>query len=148
MKSCKKCKATKDNSEFYACKRNKDGLFGSCKECIKLAVRENRKKRYDQYSEYERKRYQENEDRRKRLQNGAKIWRQKNPIAYKAQTKVGNALRDGKLEKEPCLFCGCEQVHAHHNDYQKPLDVVWLCPKCHQRMHANFPEHHGHGASV
>jgi hypothetical protein len=28
--------------------------------------------------------------------------------------------------------------------YSKPLDVVWLCVKCHQRIHAAFPELHGH----
>jgi ribosomal protein S27AE len=56
---------------------------------------------------------------------------------------VGNAVRNGRLTKEPCLFCGEEKVHAHHRDYSKPLDVIWLCPKCHNRLHAAFPETEG-----
>ncbi|RUU22662.1 hypothetical protein EN883_18610 [Mesorhizobium sp. M7A.F.Ca.AU.002.06.1.1] len=70
-------------------------------------------------------------------------WREENPVAYKAQTAVSNAVRDGRLFKQPCEFCGDDEVHAHHRDYTKPLEVVWLCPKCHHRLHALFPELEG-----
>lgn len=75
----------------------------------------------------------------------SKQWRIKNPEAYKAQTAVGNALRDGKLRRLPCAMCGTTtNVHAHHSDYTKPLMVRWLCAKCHRRLHASFPELGGH----
>ncbi|TIX28948.1 MAG: hypothetical protein E5V35_00095 [Mesorhizobium sp.] len=70
-------------------------------------------------------------------------WREENPVAYRAQTAVSNAVRDGRLFKQPCEFCGDDEVHAHHRDYTKPLEVVWLCPKCHHRLHALFPELEG-----
>lgn len=144
MKICKECEEKKPLSGFYKQGKN---LFGKCKECIKRRVRNNRALKFDQYSKYEKNRYKQNENRRKRLTKSAKEWRLRYPEAYKAQTAVGNALRDGKIIKEPCSFCNStSNVHAHHNDYSKPLDVVWLCAKCHHRIHAKFPQIHGHHA--
>jgi hypothetical protein len=68
-------------------------------------------------------------------------WRKQHPDAYRAQTAVGNALRDKKLVKMPCEICGTtKDVHAHHKDYSKPLDVTWLCALHHHRLHSIFPE--------
>ena len=33
MKICTKCNHEKENSEFHACKQNKDGLYNHCKTC-------------------------------------------------------------------------------------------------------------------
>lgn len=39
-----------------------------------------------------------------------------------------------------CSDCGAVgKVHGHHEDYDKPLDVVWLCPKCHVAAHRGYP---------
>src|SRR6185312_3724336 len=85
--------------------------------------------------------------RKTHIRNISKSWREKHPLAYQAQTAVGNAIRDGKLRKGPCSICGTtDGVHAHHRDYTRPLDVTWLCPKCHHRLHATFPELSGHQA--
>jgi hypothetical protein len=43
-------------------------------------------------------------------------------------------LKRGKISKQPCK-CGCETVEAHHDDYSKPLEVIWLCRKCHLELH-------------
>lgn len=48
------------------------------------------------------------------------------------QVKTGRIVRPDKCSK-------CEDkgiIHGHHPDYGKPLEVVWLCAKCHQRHHA------------
>lgn len=72
------------------------------------------------------------------------IWREKNPTAYKAQIAVSNAVRTGKLNKEPCSICASElNIHAHHKNYARPLKVIWLCARCHHRLHAIFPELEG-----
>lgn len=54
---------------------------------------------------------------------------------YEARYKANNARRDGILIPEPCEVCGNEKVQMHHEDYEKPLDVTWLCKKCHQNHH-------------
>lgn len=42
----------------------------------------------------------------------------------------------GKLQAQPCQCCGSNQsVEKHHNDYSRPLDVEWLCRKCHKAEH-------------
>lgn len=52
-----------------------------------------------------------------------------------AWRKTKHAIESGKLVRQPCA-CGNEQSQAHHEDYSKPLEVVWLCASCHQRHHA------------
>lgn len=48
--------------------------------------------------------------------------------------------RRGKLERQPCAKCGSEDSQRHHEDYSKPLDVVWLCRACHIAHHKNAIE--------
>jgi hypothetical protein len=54
-----------------------------------------------------------------------------NPEKRKCRDLVNSAIRYGKLKREPC-FCG-KEADAHHEDYSKPFDIVWLC-KYHHRM--------------
>lgn len=44
----------------------------------------------------------------------------------------------GALQKAACQNCGKPGRHAHHEDYEKPLDVVWLCTKCHGSRHSEL----------
>lgn len=52
-----------------------------------------------------------------------------------AHKKVQAAIRRGLLIRQPCNVCGNPQSHAHHEDYAKPLDVIWLCSPCHVQLH-------------
>lgn len=52
-----------------------------------------------------------------------------------ARSYVGVYVRRGKITKEPCVKCGNEDSQAHHEDYNKPLDVIWLCRECHMELH-------------
>lgn len=65
-----------------------------------------------------------------------KRWRAKNPEKVKAHGKVLNALRRGRIKRKPCEKCGRAKATAHHEDYSKPLDVTWLCARCHRQLHA------------
>jgi len=62
----------------------------------------------------------------------------------RANDILDNALRYGKLHNpEKCSVCGDEgrfsdgrtSIQGHHDDYNKPLDVRWLCQRCHHEWH-------------
>jgi len=69
----------------------------------------------------------------------AKLYRQRNPQKFRARWTVGNHKRSGRLKPEPCSRCGAEKAQAHHEDYNHPLDMVWLCQRCHAREHKKKP---------
>lgn len=56
-------------------------------------------------------------------------------LRYDAMIAVRNALRTGTLNPEPCAVCGETTTDAHHEDYNKPLDIVWLCRSHHRLRH-------------
>lgn len=41
---------------------------------------------------------------------------------------VRTAIRNGSIKRKPCQVCG-ERAEAHHEDYRKPLKIIWLCHK-------------------
>jgi len=53
------------------------------------------------------------------------------------------ALQSGLLTPGPCEECGQELAHGHHGDYGRPLEVRWLCPSHHQRLHRILLGHRG-----
>jgi ribosomal protein S27AE len=59
-----------------------------------------------------------------------------------ARRQVHNALRSGRIVRPTaCSRCGLEtRITAHHPDYTRPLDVVWLCYQCHADEHRAQPE--------
>lgn len=66
-----------------------------------------------------------------------KKWRENNPQKVKAHSIVNEAIKSGKLKKPlKCSKCNHKKdVQAHHEDYNKPLDIIWLCPTCHSALH-------------
>ncbi|QGY29798.1 hypothetical protein CUN67_13020 [Pantoea cypripedii] len=64
-------------------------------------------------------------------------WRANHPQKKAAHQAVQTAVRNGKLTKKPCQECGStHRIHAHHDDYSQPLDVIWLCHQHHMARHA------------
>jgi len=58
-----------------------------------------------------------------------------------ARHVVNNRISSGKIVRlTECQKCGSnENIEAHHNDYDNPLNVIWLCKSCHQRFHRGLP---------
>lgn len=68
-------------------------------------------------------------------------WRKDNPSfgwqkhKDNVRVKTYQAIVKGDLVRKPCEVCGELKVHAHHDDYNKPLEVRWLCEKHHKEHH-------------
>jgi hypothetical protein len=54
-----------------------------------------------------------------------------------ARSYAGVYKKRGKLVQEPCVKCGDQNSQMHHLDYSKPLEVIWLCRKCHLSEHTS-----------
>lgn len=66
-------------------------------------------------------------------------YKRTNPDKYTAHRIVALARDSGLLKAKPCEVCGAQYgIHAHHEDYSKPLDVKWLCVKHHGEHHARM----------
>jgi hypothetical protein len=59
------------------------------------------------------------------------------PTRQAARGSVAAALRAGTIVRpQACNGCSAAgPVEAHHDDYARPLDVAWLCRRCHRRLH-------------
>ncbi len=64
--------------------------------------------------------------------------RRYNPLKTRARHMVREAVLAGIVVRpRACQDCGRtdERLDAHHPDYSKPLDVMWLCRPCHGKQH-------------
>jgi transposase-like protein len=61
-------------------------------------------------------------------------------LKRKAHSAVHRAVESGVLVMpRNCEACSTmKKLHAHHEDYTRPLDVRWLCPRCHKRLHVQW----------
>jgi len=61
----------------------------------------------------------------------------RDPDKTKARGKVGYALKTNSIQRpKNCTNClAKKELDAHHPDYSRPLDVVWLCRQCHADVH-------------
>ena len=106
---CKCCELDKSTEEFF---QHCDRPMYMCKKCYYLKDKES-----SAYRARRRRDFQKRRDKNKIYKS----------VAYKV-------LR-GDIKKSPCVICGELKVEGHHNDYSKPLDVVWLCKEHHVWLH-------------
>lgn len=166
MKTCSKCQIEKPLIEFYKDKKQSDGLTRRCKQCVKEHVKEWQSENYDkvlettraykdthleQYAQKQKEYYRDHAEevkekhkayekteagRANRLKASKKhqsLYRYK----HMARRKLNIALESGKILKLPCSVCNEPKSEAHHEDYDKPLDVIWFCRRHHR-------DHHGY----
>jgi hypothetical protein len=87
--------------------RRKGGRY--CRECHAAYMRSNRPKHSELSSDAKKK---------------------ANARAY-----LREYIRRGHITKQPCIICGNRDSEGHHKDYNKPLEVVWLCREHHLYIH-------------
>ena len=121
---CKKCSKEKSLSEFY-----KDNSRGkpqyTCKMCHRqLAL--------------PRAKFFKTPEGRKCLIKYSNKARLLYPEKWHARYLTRRAVAKGLLVKKPCLVCGIKKVQAHHEDYYRPMDVMWFCSKHHSEYHLSI----------
>lgn len=65
-------------------------------------------------------------------------YRRANPLKRAAHQAVQTGIRNGSLVRQLCEGCRTEKTHAHHDDYTKPLEIRWLCHRCHMAAHGRL----------
>lgn len=138
-KRCFKCGEVKPLTEFYAHKAMADGHLGKCKSCTKA---DSYNRRHvtgrDAVLSYEKLRsLTPKRVANARLQSDK--WSKQYPERRRTHVIVRRALLSGSIQKWPVCSvpeCCTEKVVAHHADYDRPLDVVWLCQAHHKQAHA------------
>jgi hypothetical protein len=80
-----------------------------------------------------RRYYLNNQDR---IRESARKQREKTPDKHTTRKLVHNAVRRGELKRQKC-WCGAEG-QAHHEDYTKPYQIMWLCRKHHAELHRKY----------
>ena len=147
MKICRKCKQEKEDDQFYSY------CLTRCKQCkVKYALKY-QKDNPEKVKQYERKRtqtkalYQSNyykewyaKHGRKRADNYLDIiifWRKNNPEKIKVMDKVYYLVKKGLINRPlECSICGRKaRIYAHHEDYTKPFEIIWVCGSCHKNIH-------------
>ena len=68
----------------------------------------------------------------KTMEISLKKWREKNPTKHRAHRVIAREILAGRMRKGIC-FCGDKNTEAHHPDYDKPFDVMWLCRPHHRK---------------
>ena len=133
-KECFKCKAVKPLELFYKHAQMGDGHLNKCIECTKKDANEHRANNLEKIREYDRVRAKRPERIKKNLAVN-RAWRAADKRRQKAHSAVAKAIRHGLLIPQRCQWCGEEKSLAHHDDYDQPLSVMWLCQPCHKKRH-------------
>jgi hypothetical protein len=134
LKRCRDCEQELSLSEFHRDAAKRDGLRIYCKRCNRARVgkweKANRGKRREQVRRYNRRHADKARER---------AARNRDPYKDRARNAVNNALKAGTLRKpESCERCGGNEgarIEGHHPDYERPLEVEWLCSVCHKAEH-------------
>jgi hypothetical protein len=143
-----------------------DGHFNQCRSCQAKRIKKYRLEHPDLYKEQQERaekkhffkakkyRLKHREDTNERC----RIWRKNNPERAnefsnrwkrnnvkkrKAQAIAYAAVRNGTRKPLTCEVCFCiygisSKAEAHHCNYKKPMELLWLCPKHHRAWHRVF----------
>lgn len=123
-KWCPRCRQSRPRTAFNLALASADGLGGWCHECDARSNAQRRAKAPWRMRAWHAAN-----------PGNAAAWKAANPEKVAAHNAVNHAIESGRLVRQPCEVCGAEPGHGHHDDYSKPLDVRWLCARCHAATH-------------
>jgi len=141
-------------------KNNPEKYKESCRKTYKKSYENNKDKILARNKKWkdENKELKRESDRNWRINNLEKahervrLWKENNPERvtalnkeyykkypekFKARRALSYAVEGGKIVR-PTICSRCNEegyIEGHHYDYSKPLEVIWLCRKCHAKEH-------------
>ena len=127
---CTKCKRSLPYEMYSKNAARSLGLSPRCKDCQRIE----RLKSADWHKEYLRKRYAEDPEFRSR--RALQAHKADTPEKIIARRRVNDRIATGTLVRGSCKICGKPKADAHHEDYSKPLEIIWLCRSHHKQYHA------------
>jgi hypothetical protein len=127
-KTCSKCGKEKGLKHFDKNPGRKHDVHSQCKDCKVIYRLENAEKI---------KAYRQTGANKESRRIGSIKYRLKFPHVGKATGLLNRAVRLGEIiPSDICSACNKKsKTEAHHHDYSKPLEVVWLCRGCHIGLH-------------
>lgn len=138
MKTCTKCSTVLPLAEFYHDKRS-GKPHSWCKECVR---RRALKWRYENHerSMAAKKAWSQRPEVKARRAAQERGRKHRHPEKWAARELVKSEVKAGRIVRQPCKECGEPRATAHHHDYNKPLEIEWLCYRCHGIEHRTSPE--------
>lgn len=139
---CRMCGEDKPVREYY-------GQHRECKVCSRVIFMKNRLLNLEEYRLrdriYSRNQQVVNPDECRRRGREEYCKAKATNLEFlklkkRAHNLVRKALAKGVLVKpEFCQDCGSmSETEAHHDDYNRPLDIRWLCLECHNGLHSPY----------
>ncbi len=140
VKYCYCCKRIKFSNEFYKNSSKKDGLATECKACKKISDKKYGQNYYLKNKEkikQRNKKYGQTEKGKEVRKRIKKNFRKNHLEQCRSYDIFCNAIERGKIKRpNKCDQCFKKcKPDGHHIDYNKPLEVVWLCRQCHSNEH-------------
>lgn len=119
---CKRCKLLKPRNEVSVWKQEcwtleNNCVLSLCRKCM----REQKSK------------YSKTEKGKRAILEASKRAYIRHKEKWVARAKLRYAVKMGRLNKPLiCEVCNLKKIlQGHHEDYSKPLEVIWLCHGCH-----------------
>lgn len=142
------CKSCISESKKLYYQKNKDNVKSACLKYYnenRDAVNERNREHGKHYRIANKEKIREKNRLYQKTERGKMVLRRASmkereafPEKFKARNAINGAIRSGKIKRKPCQKCGTsDNIQAHHTDYSKPLDVMWLCHRHHVDIHNN-----------
>lgn len=136
IKKCARCKESKSLDNFY---KGRKYYNSYCKKCWYFYTKEYE----DTHPKYKIKHQEVDRLYQARKRNFGLVdktkenekWREKHPKGSSAHGIVNYYIKIGKIKRKKCKICKEFPTYAHHEDYDKPFEIIWLCPSCHKKYH-------------
>lgn len=89
---------------------------------------------YSQNNKEKIKKYHSKYARSDKGKQAVKKYGEKAQEKVKARSKLEYAIRKCPTIKKPCIICGNKNSQGHHENYSRPLEVIWFCSKHHREF--------------